>query len=72
MIFGDSMIKQIKGWELSDEENLMVVRLFPGASSEDMKYVLPTISQKPETILHCGTNDLGKEQDLKRMYEKKH
>ena len=59
-IIGDSIIKEIKGWKLSDNNNSVTVKTFPGASTNCMKsYVKPTIEKKPDVvILHCGTNDL--------------
>ena len=63
MILGDSLVKDIKDWELFDESNKVVTKYFSGASMSDMKsYLLPTKSSNPENIvLHCGTNDLKKE-----------
>ena len=56
MILGDSLVKDIKCWELSDQRNKVGTRHFSGASTTDMKsYLLSTKS------LHCGTNDLKKE-----------
>ena len=53
------MIKDIKGWEISDRENKFVERHFSVAKADDMKsYVVPTVKQNPETIIiHCGTSD---------------
>ena len=55
-------MKEVKGWELSDENNKVVTKQFSGATTDDMKsYIQPTISNDPECIvLHCGTNDLRK------------
>ena len=63
VILGDSLVKDIKDWELFDESNKVVTKYFSGASTSDMKsYLLPTKSSNPENIvLHCGTNDLKKE-----------
>ena len=63
MVLGDSLVKDIKGWELSDESSKVVTKHFSGANTTDMKsYLLPTKSRNPENIvLHCGTNDLKKE-----------
>ena len=60
---GDSLVKDIKGWELSDESSKVVTKHFSGANTTDMKsYLLPTKSRSPENIvLHCGTNDLKSE-----------
>ena len=59
----DSLVKDIKGWELSDESNKVVTKNFSGAITTDMKsYLLPTKSRNPENIfLQCSTNDLKKE-----------
>ena len=63
VILGDSLVKNIKGWELSDHSNKVVTKHFSWASTTDMKsYLLPTKSRNPENIvLHCRTNDLKKE-----------
>ena len=64
-IIGDSLLKDVKGWELNDrcgsEENVYV-KSFSGSTVSDMEsYVKPTIDRKPDCIvLHVGTNDLGK------------
>ena len=43
VILGDSLVKDIKGWELSDEINKVVTKYFSGANTTDMKsYLLPT------------------------------
>ena len=60
VILGDSMIKDIKGWEMSRSTRKVVMKHFSGAKTKDMKsYVIPTVEQKPDNIiLHTGTNDL--------------
>ena len=60
VILGDSMVKGLKGWELSDQSNHVVVKSFRGAKDYQMKwYIKPTIEQNPQNIiLHCGTNDI--------------
>ena len=67
-IIGDSMLKDIKGYEMKKDlpKNTKVfVRPNSGANTEDMiDYVRPTKKHNPDLfILHCGTNDLrtGKE-----------
>ena len=57
------MVKDIKGWELSDESSKVVTKHFSAANTTDMKsYLLQTKSRNPENIvLQCGTNDLKKE-----------
>ena len=60
MVVGDSIVKKVKGWELSTKDDLFVVRSFPDAKSDDMEsYIKPTLKNKPKRIItHCGTNDL--------------
>ena len=62
VILSDSLVKDIKGWELFDKSR-KVTKHFSGANTTDMKsYLLPTKSRSPENIvLHCGTNDLKSE-----------
>ena len=60
MVAGDSIVKKVKGWELSIKDDLFVVSSFPGAKTDDMEsYIKPTLQSKPERIIiHCGTNDV--------------
>ena len=60
MVFGDSIVKKVKGWEFSTKDDLFVVRSFPGAKTDDMEsYIKPTLKKNLEhIIIHCGTNDL--------------
>ena len=60
VIIRDSIIKDIKGWELSNESEKFVVKFFGGATKKDMESCIqPTIEHVPSNvILHCGTNDL--------------
>lgn len=59
-VIGDSMIKHVKGYKLSNKDKKVVVKTFPGAKTNCMQhYLKPTLEQKPDMlILHCGTNDL--------------
>ena len=59
VIAGDSILKHLQGWKLSDINN-HVVKGFAGATIEDMDdYLKPVIRKEPERIvLHIGTNDL--------------
>jgi lysophospholipase L1-like esterase len=61
-ILGDSVVKDIKGWELSDSQNKVILKSFSGATTKCMEsHVIPTKALKPDVIiLHCGTNDLRK------------
>ena len=60
VIAGDSIVKNLHGWRLSDMNNHVVVKSFAGATIEDMEdYLKPVIRKEPESIiLHVGTNDL--------------
>ena len=64
VIIGDSLVKNIKAWELKekcDSSGNVYVKCFNGATIKDMKcYTQPTIERKPNLIiLHAGTNDLS-------------
>ena len=60
MVVGDSIVKKVKGWELSTKDDLFVVRSFPGTKTDDMEsHINPTLKNKSEcVIIHSGTNDL--------------
>ena len=63
-IIGDSIIKEVKGWKLSNNlnrEHKVVVKSFSGATTECInQYIKPSLKTKPNRIiLHCGTNDLN-------------
>ena len=64
-IVGDSIIKYVKGYELSNENTRVIVKSFPGARTNCMKhYVEPSLTYQPDLmILHCGTNDLKHEEN---------
>ena len=57
---GDSLVRDVKGWKLSDEKNKVVAKHFSGAKTKDMEfYIIPTLEQIPKTIIiRSGTNDL--------------
>ena len=60
VIVGDSMIKNLQGWRLSNANNHVVVKSFSGATTSDIEdYLKPIVRREPEEIiLHVGTNDL--------------
>ena len=60
VILGNSIVKDVKGWKLSDDKNKVVVKHFSGDKTKDMEsYIIPTLVQNPETIIiHSGTNGL--------------
>ena len=59
-VLGDSIIKNLQGWRLSDDNNHVVVKSFAGANCTDMEdYLKPGVRKEPENIiLHVGTNDI--------------
>ena len=65
-IVGDSMLKDVKQWNLRKAvpNSNLFLKCFPGAKSSDMvDYVKPSMRNNPDLILcHFGTNDLRSEQ----------
>ncbi|CAB4001254.1 Scavenger receptor cysteine-rich type 1 M130 [Paramuricea clavata] len=61
IIAGDSIVKNIQGWRLSDSNNHVVVKSFSGSTISDMEdYLKPIIRREPsKIILHVGTNDIN-------------
>ena len=60
VIVGDSIIKYVKGWELSNPTQRVTVKSFSGANLEDMDdFINPILRKKPDQlVLHIGTSDL--------------
>ena len=61
LLLGDSMIKQMQGQRLSRKVgHRVVVKSFPGATTNDMKhYLMLSVDKSPQQIiLHVGTNNL--------------
>ena len=56
----NSIVKKVKSWELSTKDNLLAVRCFPSAKTDDVEsHIKPTLKIKPENIInHYETNDL--------------
>ena len=75
VIMGDSLIKNINGWELKEKcgnrGTNIVVKKFNCATTRDMySYAQPSIERKPNLILlHSGTNDLPLKIDGKEKTE---
>ena len=71
VILGDSIIKDVKGWELTDHSNKVVVKSFRGGTTSQMKWhVKPTTEQNPRNIiLHCVTNDINDDPDPQNIAE---
>ena len=69
VILGDLIIKDVKGWELTDDSNKVVVKSFRVATTSQMKWhVKPTTKQNPKSIiLHCGTNDINDDSDSQNI-----
>lgn len=59
-IVGDSIIKEIKGYEMSTRELKINIKSFHGATTTCMEhYIKPALAKYPDvTMIHCGTNDL--------------
>ena len=64
-LVGDSIIKGIRRNEFNQHVKHMstFVKSFPGATTDDMEsYIVPTLKREPDAlIIHCGTNDLRKD-----------
>ena len=63
------MVKDLPGWELSNDKKEVVVKSFRRAKTSHMHwYAKPTIEKKPENIIiHCGTNDISKDTDPEKI-----
>ena len=62
-VIGDSMVKQLNGWEMSKTLNTnckVFIKTFSGAKTTCMNnYLKPWVRSSPvHFILHVGTNDL--------------
>ena len=65
VIVGDSMFKDMYGWELSDNNEKVAVKHFSRSTNEEMMtYIKPPLKYNPNHfIIHVGTNDLRSNQD---------
>lgn len=61
VVAGDSILKHVEGWRLSNTSNHVVVKSFSGATTSDMEdYLRPVLRKEPnKIILHIGTNDIN-------------
>ena len=59
------MVKDIYGWELSDNYEKAVVKQFSGSTTEDMMtYIKPPLKCNLDSfIIHVGTNNLRSDED---------
>ena len=59
------MVKDIYGWELSDNYEKIVVKQFSRSTAEDMMtYIKPPLKCNPDRfVIHVGINDLRSDQD---------
>ena len=74
-IMGDSNVKHIRGYELSQRvENCKVfVKSFSGAKERCMEdYIQPTLRETPShviSLVHVGTNEVTTKQDPQQIAE---
>ncbi|CAB3995139.1 Scavenger receptor cysteine-rich type 1 M130 [Paramuricea clavata] len=61
VVAGDSILKHVEGWRLSNTSNHVVVKSFSGPTTSDMEdYLRPVLRKEPNKIvLHIGTNDIN-------------
>ena len=61
VVLGNSIAKDVKSCELTDDSNMVVRKSFRGDSTGQIEWhVKPTTEQNPKNIiLHCGTNDIN-------------
>ena len=64
-IVGDSIVGSIRRKDINTEtkDHFVTVKTFKGATVDEMdSYIIPTIKKQPDgLILHCGTNNLRKD-----------
>ena len=64
VVVGYSMVKDMYGWELSDNSENVVVKHFSGSTTEDMMTYIHPLKRNPDRfIIHVRTNDLRSNQD---------
>ena len=70
-VIGDSMIKDVKPWNMHCPDHKVYTKCFPGATVQDMHYyVKPSQKQDPDTfILHIGTNNLRSDKTPQQIAE---
>ena len=69
----DSIVKRIQGWKLGRKVKLnVIVRSFPGAKLDCISHdAITTVNSNPnQIIIHCGTNNLKKDECPEAIHEK--
>ena len=64
------MVKDLKGWELSNDKRKVEVKSFRGAKTSHIigMYAEPTIVKNMQNvIIHCGTNHMSKDADPEKI-----
>ena len=62
------MVEDLKGWELSNDKQKIVVKSFRGTKTSHMhRHAKPTIKKPENIIIHCGTNDISKDKDPEKI-----
>ena len=71
VILGYSMTKDVKGWELTDQSNKVVVKSFRGATTSQWRASKTNYGTKSQkyNFLHCGTNDINDEFEPQNIAE---
>ena len=57
------MVTDVKEWELSNDQQKVVVKSFRGAKTNFMYWHAKLQKKNQKNIIHCGTNDLSKGAD---------
>ena len=65
------MVKDIYGWELTDNYEKVLVKQFNRSTTEDMMtYIKPPLKCNPDRfIIHVGTNDLKPLREMLQMLQ---
>ena len=50
VILSDSIIKDVKGWELTDDSNKVAVKSFRGATTSQMKWHVKSTTEQIQNI----------------------
>ena len=63
------MVKDLKGWDLLNDTQKVVVKSFRGVKTSHMHWhAKSNIEKNPENIIiYCGTNDISKDADPEKI-----